>query len=146
MDTAGPIKLAEKHLNDGEPFFVLNSDVCADYPFKGMLEAHASRGAEATILITKVDDPSKFGVVRLTPFASGMYKSDLWRSLRCSVETRSMLEFTSSLQTCSTESNFAQPPSRERLSLQLLRKTSSFALNCQVGETITIARSSRPAL
>ncbi|KAJ8907560.1 hypothetical protein NDN08_007671 [Rhodosorus marinus] len=63
MDTAGPIKLAEKHLNDGEPFFVLNSDVCADYPFKGMLEAHASRGAEATILITKVDDPSKFGVV-----------------------------------------------------------------------------------
>mmetsp|Transcript_3929 Transcript_3929/g.11762 ORF Transcript_3929/g.11762 Transcript_3929/m.11762 type:complete len:360 (+) Transcript_3929:121-1200(+) len=63
MDTAGPIKLAEKHLNDGEPFFVLNSDVCAAYPFKEMIDAHKEKGAEATILVTKVDDPSKFGVV-----------------------------------------------------------------------------------
>lgn len=63
MDTAGPIKLAEKHLNDGEPFFVLNSDVCADYPFEEMLAQHKSKNAEATILVTKVSDPSKFGVV-----------------------------------------------------------------------------------
>jgi len=63
MGTAGPIKLAEDHLNDGEPFFVLNSDVACDYPFEKMLAFHRSRDAEATILVTKVEDPSKFGVV-----------------------------------------------------------------------------------
>mmetsp|Transcript_11314 Transcript_11314/g.22855 ORF Transcript_11314/g.22855 Transcript_11314/m.22855 type:complete len:359 (-) Transcript_11314:4940-6016(-) len=62
MGTAGPIKLAEAHLNDGQPFFVLNSDVTCDYPFKEMLEFHKSRGAEGTILVTKVEEPSKFGV------------------------------------------------------------------------------------
>jgi mannose-1-phosphate guanylyltransferase len=28
-----------------------------------MLDFHKARGAEATILVTKVDDPSKYGVV-----------------------------------------------------------------------------------
>ena len=28
-----------------------------------MLDFHIARGAEATILVTKVDDPSKYGVV-----------------------------------------------------------------------------------
>lgn len=28
-----------------------------------MLDFHVARGAEATVLVTKVDDPSKYGVV-----------------------------------------------------------------------------------
>eukprot|EP00184_Porphyridium_aerugineum_P006073 CAMPEP_0184697670 /NCGR_PEP_ID=MMETSP0313-20130426/4569_1 /TAXON_ID=2792 /ORGANISM="Porphyridium aerugineum, Strain SAG 1380-2" /LENGTH=358 /DNA_ID=CAMNT_0027156499 /DNA_START=279 /DNA_END=1355 /DNA_ORIENTATION=+ len=63
MGTAGPIKLAEKHLNDGEPFFVLNSDVTCAFPFHKMIDAHKKSGAIGTILVTKVEDPSAFGVV-----------------------------------------------------------------------------------
>lgn len=65
MGTAGPLALARKILADGtgKPFFVLNSDVICDYPLKDMLEFHVARDAEATILVTKIDDPSKYGVV-----------------------------------------------------------------------------------
>ncbi|GLC44512.1 hypothetical protein PLESTB_000065300 [Pleodorina starrii] len=65
MGTAGPLALARETLDDGKgtPFFVLNSDVICDYPLKDMLDFHKARGAEATILVTKVDDPTKYGVV-----------------------------------------------------------------------------------
>jgi len=46
MDTAGPLALARKLLtdgNNGEPFFVMNADVTADFPFKQMLEFHKVR-------------------------------------------------------------------------------------------------------
>lgn len=61
--SAGPLALARDHLNDGEPFFVLNSDVICDYPLKAMLDSHKDRGAEATLMVTKVEEPSKYGVV-----------------------------------------------------------------------------------
>eukprot|EP00878_Enallax_costatus_P001450 GHUV01001601.1.p1 GENE.GHUV01001601.1~~GHUV01001601.1.p1 ORF type:complete len:411 (+),score=95.43 GHUV01001601.1:60-1292(+) len=65
MGTAGPLALARELLDDGSgaPFFVLNSDVVCPYPLKDMLDFHMAREAEATILVTKVDDPSKYGVV-----------------------------------------------------------------------------------
>ncbi|GAX79927.1 hypothetical protein CEUSTIGMA_g7367.t1 [Chlamydomonas eustigma] len=65
MGTAGPLALARSLLDDGSgrPFFVLNSDVICDYPLKEMLDFHLARNAEATILVTKVDDPTKYGVV-----------------------------------------------------------------------------------
>eukprot|EP00210_Caulerpa_lentillifera_P005816 g5562.t1 len=65
MGTAGPIALAKQLLDDGsgDPFFLLNSDVICDYPLRELLEFHKSRQAEGTILVTKVDDPSKYGVV-----------------------------------------------------------------------------------
>jgi mannose-1-phosphate guanylyltransferase len=65
MGTAGPLALAREILDDGSgtPFFVLNSDVICDYPLKDMLQYHKKSGAEATILVTKVTDPSKYGVV-----------------------------------------------------------------------------------
>ncbi|KIY95803.1 hypothetical protein MNEG_12160 [Monoraphidium neglectum] len=65
MGTAGPLALAREKLDDGsgKPFFVLNSDVVCEYPLKDMLDFHTSSGGEATILVTKVDDPSKYGVV-----------------------------------------------------------------------------------
>jgi ADP-glucose pyrophosphorylase len=37
--------------------------VICEYPLKAMLEFHRARKAEATILVTRVDDPSKYGVV-----------------------------------------------------------------------------------
>lgn len=65
MGTAGPLALARDILyNDtNTPFFVLNSDVVCEYPMKEMLQRHLATGAEATILVTKVSDPSKYGVV-----------------------------------------------------------------------------------
>lgn len=63
LGTAGPIKLAEEHLNDGEPFFVLNSDVSCSFPFQDMLSFQKETGAAGILLATPVEDPSKFGVI-----------------------------------------------------------------------------------
>ncbi|KAB2598289.1 mannose-1-phosphate guanylyltransferase 1-like [Pyrus ussuriensis x Pyrus communis] len=65
LGTAGPLALARDKLIDdsGEPFFVLNSDVISEYPFKQMVEFHKGHGGEASIMVTKVDEPSKYGVV-----------------------------------------------------------------------------------
>ena len=68
LGTAGPLKLAEKILGkDDKPFFVLNSDVICEYPFAQLAEFHAAHGNEGTIVVTKVEEPSKYGVVVHTP-------------------------------------------------------------------------------
>ncbi|CAM6093047.1 unnamed protein product [Calypogeia fissa] len=65
MGTAGPLALARDKLDDGsgEPFFVLNSDVISEYPLREMIAFHKTHGGEASIMVTKVDEPSKYGVV-----------------------------------------------------------------------------------
>jgi mannose-1-phosphate guanylyltransferase len=65
LGTAGPLRLAAKHLDDGsgEPFFVFNSDVTCEYPLAELLAFHRAHGREGTIMVTKVDEPSKYGVV-----------------------------------------------------------------------------------
>ena len=82
---AGPLALACDHLRtDGEPFFVLNSDVVCEFPFNEMIKFHKDHHCEGTIVVsrltslsiidnlwypsivfkvTKVDEPSKYGVV-----------------------------------------------------------------------------------
>ena len=64
LGTAGPLKLAEKILGkNDEPFFVLNSDVICDFPFQQLAEFHKAHGEEGTIVVTKVEEPSKYGVI-----------------------------------------------------------------------------------
>ncbi|CDO94334.1 unnamed protein product [Kluyveromyces dobzhanskii CBS 2104] len=64
LGTAGPLKLAESVLKkDKSPFFVLNSDVICDYPFKELADFHQAHGGMGTIVATKVDEPSKYGVI-----------------------------------------------------------------------------------
>ncbi|KAI9863979.1 MAG: mannose-1-phosphate guanyltransferase [Vezdaea acicularis] len=64
LGTAGPLKLAAKTLGkDPAPFFVLNSDVICDYPFKALAAFHKAHKDEGTIVVTKVEEPSKYGVV-----------------------------------------------------------------------------------
>jgi len=64
LGTAGPLALARKILAvDNEPFFVLNSDITCDFPFREMAAFHKSHGKEGTIVVTKVEEPSKYGVV-----------------------------------------------------------------------------------
>lgn len=63
LGTAGPLALAREYLQGSDPFFVLNSDVICDFPFKDMMAFHLRHGHEATIAVTKVEEPSKYGVV-----------------------------------------------------------------------------------
>ena len=65
LGTAGPIGLAKEILNktEGEEIFVFNSDITCKFPLKQMLEFHRKHGKEGTIAVTKVKDPSQFGVI-----------------------------------------------------------------------------------
>ncbi|XP_023944751.1 mannose-1-phosphate guanyltransferase beta [Bicyclus anynana] len=64
LGTAGPLALARELLSASpEPFFVLNSDVICEFPFKDLAKFHRSHGKEGTIVVTKVEEPSKYGVV-----------------------------------------------------------------------------------
>lgn len=63
LGTAGPLALARELLDDGDPFFVFNSDVICEYRLQDFLAFHQAHGGEGTLLVTKVDEPSKYGVV-----------------------------------------------------------------------------------
>ncbi|XP_074054060.1 mannose-1-phosphate guanylyltransferase catalytic subunit beta isoform X1 [Macrotis lagotis] len=64
LGTAGPLALARELLTENsDPFFVLNSDVICDFPFAAMAQFHRHHGQEGTIVVTKVEEPSKYGVV-----------------------------------------------------------------------------------
>ncbi|CAM1154068.1 GMPPB (predicted) [Pycnogonum litorale] len=64
LGTAGPLALARDILaSDQEPFFVLNSDIICDFPFVDMVKFHRNHGSEGSIVVTKVEEPSKYGVV-----------------------------------------------------------------------------------
>lgn len=65
LGTAGPLALAKDTLTaDGnELFFVLNSDIICPFPLDDLLKFHKNHGKEGTIIVTKVLEPSKYGVV-----------------------------------------------------------------------------------
>ncbi|GFR23905.1 mannose-1-phosphate guanyltransferase beta-A [Trichonephila clavata] len=63
LGTAGPLALARDVLQRNEPFFVLNSDIVCDFPFRDMISFHKHHGQEGTIVVTRVEEPSKYGVV-----------------------------------------------------------------------------------
>ncbi|VDN55895.1 unnamed protein product [Dracunculus medinensis] len=62
LGTAGPLALVKHLLRGDEPFFVLNSDIICEFPFEKMIEFHKKHGREGTIAVTKVEEPSKYGV------------------------------------------------------------------------------------
>jgi hypothetical protein len=51
LGTAGPLALARELLSDGEPFFVLNSDVTCVFPFRELLAFHKAHQREGTIMV-----------------------------------------------------------------------------------------------
>ncbi|CAD2219108.1 mannose-1-phosphate guanylyltransferase [Angomonas deanei] len=64
MGTAGPLALARDILmQDDKPFFVLNSDVTCRFPLRELLAFHKNHGKEGTIMVTKVSEWDKYGVV-----------------------------------------------------------------------------------
>ena len=66
LDTAGAVRFAALEAGigaDDDTFLVLNGDVFTDLDIGAMVASHRVAGAEATLALTKVDDPSRYGVV-----------------------------------------------------------------------------------
>jgi mannose-1-phosphate guanylyltransferase len=63
LDTAGAIRFAATEAGIDDPFVVVNGDVLTGLDVSELIELHHERGAEATISLTPVQDPSAFGVV-----------------------------------------------------------------------------------
>ena len=61
LGTGGAIGYAARDFDS--TFLVLNGDILSDTDLVAALKQHRSFGAEATIMLTPVDDPSRFGVV-----------------------------------------------------------------------------------
>ena len=63
LDTAGAIRFAAEDAGIDEAFLVLNGDVLTDLAVDELIVFHRASGAEATVSLTPVDDPSRYGVV-----------------------------------------------------------------------------------
>ncbi|QYG92457.1 NDP-sugar synthase [Iamia sp. SCSIO 61187] len=63
LDTAGAIRFAALDAGIDERFVVMNADCLTDIDVSALVAFHDARGAEGTIALHKVTDPSAFGVV-----------------------------------------------------------------------------------
>ena len=61
LGTGGAIKSAEKFFN--ETFIVFNADILCAINFSKMISFHKEKKASVTIAITKVENPSAYGVI-----------------------------------------------------------------------------------
>jgi mannose-1-phosphate guanylyltransferase len=65
FDTAGAIAFAARHAGISDTFVVMNGDIICDVDVAALVAFHRARGAEATLHLTPVDDPSQYGVVEI---------------------------------------------------------------------------------
>jgi mannose-1-phosphate guanylyltransferase len=63
LDTAGAVRFAATFAGIEETFVVVNGDVLTDLDLTALIDFHRERGAEGTIHLHPVADPSAFGVV-----------------------------------------------------------------------------------
>ena len=63
LDTAGAVRFAAEELGVTGTFVVVNGDVLTDLDVSALVAFHRERGAEGTIALHPVEDPSRFGVV-----------------------------------------------------------------------------------
>jgi mannose-1-phosphate guanylyltransferase len=63
LDTAGAIRFGARTAGIDDVFVVLNGDVITEIDLTAVVAFHRERHAAATIALTPVDDPSRFGVV-----------------------------------------------------------------------------------
>jgi NDP-sugar pyrophosphorylase family protein len=66
MRTGGAIKYAEESIGHEEPFLVLNGDIFTTINYTALLKKHKEKNAIATIALYRVEDPSRYGTVKLT--------------------------------------------------------------------------------
>ena len=66
LGTAGPLLLAKQHLRNVEnSFIVSNGDELKDIDIAKMYQLHKKENSSATLALTKVDDPSHYGVAKI---------------------------------------------------------------------------------
>lgn len=63
LDTAGAIAFAARHAGISSTFVVANGDVLTGLDIARVVDFHRESGAEGTLHLVPVDDPSQFGVV-----------------------------------------------------------------------------------
>ena len=63
LDTAGAARFAAEAAGIDDTFIVVNGDVFTDLDVSEVWNRHREVGAETTIALTPVDDPSRYGVV-----------------------------------------------------------------------------------
>ena len=59
--TAGSVKNAQAFLD--EPFIIISGDVLTDFDLTKAIETHVSKGAMASIILTRVEQPLQYGIV-----------------------------------------------------------------------------------
>lgn len=65
LDTAGAVRFAVEQVGVDGTFLVVNGDVLTGLDVAALVAFHRAAGAEATIHLAPVDDPSRYGVVAL---------------------------------------------------------------------------------
>lgn len=63
LGTAGAIRFAAAAAGLDETFLAVNGDVISDMDVRRLWDSHRRWGAEATIQLVEVDDPSRYGLV-----------------------------------------------------------------------------------
>lgn len=63
LDTAGAIAFAARHAGVSSTFVVANGDILTGLDISRVVDFHRTSGAEGTLHLVPVDDPSQFGVV-----------------------------------------------------------------------------------
>lgn len=63
LGTSGPLTLMNKQLD--EPFLMLNGDILVDMNLHDFVESHIHNGGIATMALIRVEDPSRYGVIRI---------------------------------------------------------------------------------
>lgn len=86
LGTGGALKFAEDLLD--ERFLMLNGDVLSDMDLSAQLAQHEEKGAKATLALTPVEDPSRYGLVRLHD--GGAVKEFLEKPAPDQIDTRNI--------------------------------------------------------
>lgn len=63
LDTAGAVRFAAHEAGIDETFLAVNGDNLTDLDITGLVDLHRTAGAQGTIALTPVADPSAYGVV-----------------------------------------------------------------------------------
>lgn len=63
LKTAGSVKNAARDFD--EPFFVISGDAMCDFELEKIMEYHRQESAIATIVLSKVNDPREYGLVKI---------------------------------------------------------------------------------
>lgn len=65
LDTAGAIAFAARFAGINNTFVVMNGDIMCDVDIAALVNFHKQHGAEGTLHLTPVEDPSQYGVVEV---------------------------------------------------------------------------------